>query len=1197
MRYLFHKLVLLAIALMMVLPSVSVALRYDASENQAQPLPSEVSLHLDYELSDLSFSSLNGFDVLNFKDAGYLDEPGHPALPYVFVRVALPFGMQATDVVVEASSSSALSESFTIYPAQYPIKASDSVDSSGFVDPDPAVYGSNEAFPGSVVTLLGMSDLAGQGFAELAIYPFQYQPVDGTIEMISSLDLSVVCEEGYVYGDYLSSSASQYTVESLRAEVEEMVVNPMQVSLNTNPDAQSPTGVSPGDYEYVIITRNTWMQYFSGLSEWRMKKGMKSTIVSLDWIYYLGGYSGSDAEKIRQFIEDAYTNWGTTYVLLGGDADFIPTMSLDFLTVDDESVPSDTWYADFDDDFICEVNIGRASVNRVDYSAGGISNFLSKILVYESSPPLNNYVELVGLFGFDLDNATQGELVLSDIQNSSVPTGWDCATVFDSDGGNHKDTARLEINAGRHLFNHIDHSSQFYLGVGSTNHNWYFSTAEIEAFYNDDRQGIWYTMGCWSASFDTSNCVGERYVRNPDGGGLAFIGNSRYGWYYSGDLNSLSMRFSRSIFESLLNQGHYRLGDAFSDHKHDAMLAGDTYEYLFHEITLLGDPALDVWTQNPLAFNVSHPDILLLDQSNNITVFVGNETNVPVDNAMVTLYASGDTYLRGVTNASGLVSFEVIPSQLKPMSLTASKHNYIPYSVDLQTVSEPVADAGGPYVAYQGVALELDASDSYDEDGDIVSYQWDFENDGVFDFNSTDANVSRTFSVLGNYTLRLRVTDDAGLYDEDLSWVSVEVPPPNIPPTADAGGPYEQYANMSVEFDASGSSDPDGVIVLYEWDFENDGIFEYNSTNPLVSHIYELPGNYSAALRVWDDESENDTDVASVTINVPPPNDPPVADCGGPYNVTIDETSVFDGSDSYDPDGGIVLYEWDFDGDGTYDENSTFQTVAYSYSTLGNFSIRLRVTDNFGLKDVDTSYVVVNPPPANRPPNEPTAPSPVDGALEVSADSLELSWECDDPDGDSLRFDVYLGSSLGSMNRVSQNQSGFSYTTSSLNYLTIYYWKVVAYDPDGLGTSSPIWQFTTMELENDPPVRPTVSGPAEGRINQPLQYSIFSSDIDGDAIYYYVEWGDGSIETWIGPYASGDDVVVSHIYTAQGTYAIRVRARDIHGAVSEWKTLSVVTAYVPDNPWLDMMVGWLHELAVRFPIFDWLLSLPFFANL
>jgi len=92
---------------------------------------------------------------------------------------------------------------------------------------------------------------------------------------------------------------------------------------------------------------------------------------------------------------------------------------------------------------------------------------------------------------------------------------------------------------------------------------------------------------------------------------------------------------------------------------------------------------------------------------------------------------------------------------------------------------------------------------------------------------------------------------------------------------------------------------------------------------------------------------------------------------------------------------------------------------------------------------------------------------------------------------------------------------------------------------------------------NRPPNAPTITGPTSGNPNVEYEYSFVTTDSDDNNVYYYIDWGDGYDSSWLGPYGSSEEVTVGHKWSEKGTYTIRAKARDIHGAESGWGTLSV----------------------------------------
>ena len=93
--------------------------------------------------------------------------------------------------------------------------------------------------------------------------------------------------------------------------------------------------------------------------------------------------------------------------------------------------------------------------------------------------------------------------------------------------------------------------------------------------------------------------------------------------------------------------------------------------------------------------------------------------------------------------------------------------------------------------------------------------------------------------------------------------------------------------------------------------------------------------------------------------------------------------------------------------------------------------------------------------------------------------------------------------------------------------------------------------------DNTPPNNPTIEGPTNGKVGIKYDYKLKAVDPDGDYVKFFIDWGDGNTSNWIGPYEPGKEITVSHIWTKIGTYTIKVKAKDIFGAESDWVSLPV----------------------------------------
>jgi len=103
--------------------------------------------------------------------------------------------------------------------------------------------------------------------------------------------------------------------------------------------------------------------------------------------------------------------------------------------------------------------------------------------------------------------------------------------------------------------------------------------------------------------------------------------------------------------------------------------------------------------------------------------------------------------------------------------------------------------------------------------------------------------------------------------------------------------------------------------------------------------------------------------------------------------------------------------------------------------------------------------------------------------------------------------------------------------------------------------------------KNNAPFPPEITGPESGGVEQYYEYSFVATDPDFDELWYYVDWGDGGFEDWIGPFASGEEVTIVHNWSDPGEYEIKAKARDVLDFESSWsEPLNVTISRPPDAP-------------------------------
>jgi large repetitive protein len=203
----------------------------------------------------------------------------------------------------------------------------------------------------------------------------------------------------------------------------------------------------------------------------------------------------------------------------------------------------------------------------------------------------------------------------------------------------------------------------------------------------------------------------------------------------------------------------------------------------------------------------------------------------------------------------------------------------------------PHAFADGPYIGWVNTPVTFDASASWDPDNEIVSYEWDLDNDGLFGTEDDDCfgesddavgvNPQWTWDTLYRLSvIGLRVTDAEGEFDacSDIDYSTVEIG--NHAPVSDPNGPYLASPGSTITLDGTGSYDPDPEdTITYAWDLDNNGEFDDSTdTNPTLTVGSVIGTVYNICLKVTDSFGETNVKCTTVTIS---PNLPP--DCSNAY--------------------------------------------------------------------------------------------------------------------------------------------------------------------------------------------------------------------------------------------------------------------------------------------------------------------------
>jgi hypothetical protein len=641
----------------------------------------EVGFSFQFDQSELSFGKMLDYDVVNLRGGGHLSSPG---MPWVVARqysIALPSGAEVKSLRVATISDLALSGSYNLVPSQVPVKIGESLDGIDFISPDPNAYSSSADYPPVPAVLLGQTDLAGQSFAVVEVYPLSYVASEKKLTLHSSISIVLECSSGYVCKDYLPETVSDPVRQSYDALLRSIAVNPEDVNAESRAAGASKSTLLPpsGPFDHIMIASSADAPYWNDLMVWHNKKGVRDTILTTSYIY--ANYSGVDnQERIRNFVIDAHNTWGTLYFLMCGEHGDVP---FKFKSYVDESIPSDEYYADFDDDWLMEVFVGRVTADDQTQ----IARFIAKLMKYETDPPRTGYILDATMLGMDLTTQfdppyytlTAGEELKNYIDTAYIPSSFNVTTVYDSYSGNHFAAFISALNAGQNLVNHCDHSNTTVMCTGDRNHGWCMYNSDVDALNNLNQLSVIYSLGCHPNEMDYNDCIAEHFVvYNELRGAVAFTGHTRSGWFYVGDPMSLSSELDYKWWEGLFDNDKYRLGEALAYTKNNSPHGDEHWKYCQWTLNLLGEPEMPIWTSPPDSFLVTYPSMLPVGSST-FSVTVKRFAGFGLSDAYVCLWKDGEIFETGLTNASGNISFDASPETTGTMYVTVTRRNYIPY--------------------------------------------------------------------------------------------------------------------------------------------------------------------------------------------------------------------------------------------------------------------------------------------------------------------------------------------------------------------------------------------------------------------------------------------------------------------------------------------------------------------------------------
>ena len=427
----------------------------------------------------------------------------------------------------------------------------------------------------------------------------------------------------------------------------------------------------------------------------------------------------------------------------------------------------------------------------------------------------------------------------------------------------------------------------------------------------------------------------------------------------------------------------------------------------------------------------------------------------------------------------------------------------------------PTASFTAPTSAQKpGDAVTFDASDSTSDGGSISGYSWDF-GDGSHAASGVTAN--HAYASTGVYNVALTVTDDLGVTSTKTDTVIVDQPNPLFTPPQTATAP-----GSDVQFDASGSTDPEGSITDYSWNF-GDGSPIADGATP--THAYTDRGKYTVTLTITNGYDQTESIQHTITVDTPP-----TASFTAPTSAQKPGDAVtFDASDSTSDGGSISGYSWDF-GDGSPAASGV--TANHAYASTGVYNVTLTVTDDLGVTSTKTDTVIVDQPnPLFTPPQTATAPGSdvqfdASGSTDPEGRITDYSWNFGDgsPIADGAT-PTHAYTDRGKYTVTLTITNGYDQTESIQHTITV--------------DTPPTASFTAPTSAQKP--------------GDAVTFDASDSTSDGGSISGYSwHFGDGP------PAGSGE--TTNHIYSSPGTYPVTLAVTDDLGVTSTKAETVIVDA-------------------------------------
>ncbi len=584
--------VLLAFLAFAVLP-VSAAQEWLPMAGTSTPEKPSATVYSSGETEAVISFSTNGFwveDVIEdgktfqaLRFPGYYTtrEEGKPQLPVIIELVAVP-GDAVVEVSVTGYTEKVL-EGYNIYPFQIPVLETESP--AAFVI-DEVCYDTDAYYPAKSVTVDDPGIWRDLRVVAVQINPFKFNPITGDLLVYEDITIKL----SYTSGSSINvlpetDGAVSATYDPI---YEEGVINYDELSMPVEGEGGIPA--DPGDYDYLIIAVDGYVDNMASFIEWKEALGLETEIVALSTV-------GSTVTAIKNYIDQEYADHNIEYVLFVGNESQIPGYM-------GYGCFSDYYYSLIvGSDNFPDIAIGRLCV----FSEADVDNMVDKSILFEKDPPAGDWLEKALLVA-NAQNAPYKyqqckERIRLALETPSLTYSVlypDFTTAYGADttvGGDRATNADVigYIDDGQRVVNYRGHGSttswsswnMFYESFGPT---------QIAALDNGDMTPVVFSIACYNAYIDNATTTLAEHFTLHDEGAVALLSASRPSYTVA------NHTYDKKLFSAVFDEGVNATGDASNlaaikiINEHGGIGLANARMYLW-----LGDPSLQV------VFNTAQP--------------------------------------------------------------------------------------------------------------------------------------------------------------------------------------------------------------------------------------------------------------------------------------------------------------------------------------------------------------------------------------------------------------------------------------------------------------------------------------------------------------------------------------------------------------------------------------------------------------